>query len=180
MSEPYIGEICCFGFNFAPRNWAKCNGQLMSIAENEALFAIIGTIYGGDGVTTFALPNLQGRIPMHWGTSPGLNTMIGQPLGTSTVTLSVQQIPQHNHGMTSVSIPPDGTSQRTAIATNAAFISGSRPFNLPWQSPAQSVTSAFSPKAISNNGGSQAHENMQPYLTLNFCISLFGVFPSRN
>lgn len=180
MAEPFIGEICCFGFTFSPRDWAKCNGQLLPISQFSTLFAVIGTTYGGDGQTTFALPNLQGSIPMHWGSSAGFNTQIGEVQGSSTVALTVQQIPQHNHAITVVSIPSDGTSERAAVPTNAAFLSGSRPPNQPWQNPPQSVVQPFSPKAISYTGGTQGHENMQPFLTLNFCISLYGVFPSRN
>src|SRR5262249_3659539 len=98
MAEPYIGEVRCFGFNFQPRGWAFCNGQLLQIAQFEALYALLGTIYGGDGVSTFGLPNLQGQIPMHWGNGPGgFNTTIGQVQGSPTVTLTTAQIPAHNH-----------------------------------------------------------------------------------
>lgn len=177
--EPFIAEVRCFGFTFAPRGWAQCNGQLMSISQNTALFSILGTTYGGDGVSTFALPNLQGRIPMHWGSSPGgETTAIGEVQGQTSVTLTTNQIPSHPHAVTAVTV--GDASERTAIPTNVAFLSGSRNPNLAYQNPGAAVTSAFSPKAITVNGGSQPHDNMQPYLVLNFCIALEGIFPSRN
>jgi microcystin-dependent protein len=179
MSEPYVGEIRCFGFNFAPRGYAMCNGQTMSIAQNTALFAILGTTYGGDGVQTFGLPNLQGRIPMHWGNPPsGFNTTLGEPQGTTTVTLTTQQIPAHNHNVTAVTV--SDASERSAVPTSTAFLSGSRNPNLAYQSGASAVNSPFSPKAISQTGVSIPHDNMQPYLTLNFCIALEGIFPPHS
>jgi microcystin-dependent protein len=180
MSEPYIGEIRCFGFSFAPRGWAWCNGQSMAVASNEALFTIIGTTYGGDGVTNFALPNLQGRIPMHWGSGGAAgNTVLGQLQGQSTQTLSVTQIPAHRHVVEAATTSVAG--ERTAIATDQAYLSGSRPPNRAYQNPSQPpLTAQFSPKAISPNGGSQPHDNMQPYLVMNFCIALEGIYPSRN
>lgn len=179
MTEPYLGEIRCFGFNFAPRGYAFCNGQLMSIAQNSALFAILGTTYGGDGVTNFGLPNLQGQIPMHWGNSPtGFNTTIGEVQGTTSVTLTVEQMPQHNHMVTAVTV--GSAAERSAVPGPTAFLSGSRNPNLAYQDPAAAVTSAFSPKAIGVAGGSQPHDNMQPYLTLNFCIALEGIFPPHS
>jgi microcystin-dependent protein len=180
MASPYVGEIRCFGFNFAPVGWAFCNGQLMPIAQNDALFAIIGTIYGGDGVTTFALPNLQGQIPMHWGNGPGgFNTSLGQVQGTPNVTLTTQQIPIHAHTIVSASVASGGAKEHLAAPSGVAFIGPSNP-DLCYTNQVASLTAAFSPKAISIQGGSQAHDNMQPYLTLSFCIALEGVFPSRN
>ena len=177
MAEPFIGEICCFGFNFAPRDWAQCNGQSVAIAQNEALFAILGTTYGGNGVTTFDLPNLQGRIPMHWGTGrSGMNTTIGEAMGTTTVTLTSAQMPQHNHPI--VTGTAQNTTQRTAAPSPTSYLSQAKGTLLYQANPA--VNASFSPRAISQFGGSQPHENMQPYLTLNFCISLYGVFPTRN
>ena len=179
MSEPFVAEIRCFGFTFAPRDWAQCNGQLMAIAQNQALFSILGTTYGGDGVTTFALPNLQGRIPMHWGASHGGETTdIGQVQGETSVSLTVNEIPIHNHAVTAVTV--GDASERTAVPTNTAFLSGSRPPNRAYLNPAPAVNVAFSPKAISLAGGSQPHDNMQPYLVLNFCIALFGIFPPHS
>jgi len=179
MASPYIGEIRCFGFNFAPIGWAFCNGQLLQIAQADALFAILGTTYGGDGVTTFGLPNLQGQIPMHWGTGPGgFNTVIGEVQGATTVTLTTSQIPAHTHTITAGDLPAGGVVERLQSPTAVAYISASSPDQAYNSSP--TLDAPFSPKAISTVGGSQPHENMQPYLVLNFCIALEGIFPTRN
>lgn len=178
MSEAYIGEIRCFGFNFAPINWALCNGQLLSITQNTALFSILGTTYGGNGTTNFALPNLQGQIPMHWGNAPGLpTTVIGETLGQANVTLTTQQIPAHTHTATAAAL--GNISEETAVPTNTSFLSDSEAGDRPYIPTPSSVTAQFSPKAVSIMGNSLPHDNMQPYLTLNFCISLTGIFPSR-
>ena len=178
--EQYIGEIRAFGFTFAPIGWAQCNGQLMSIAEYSALYAIIGTTYGGNGQTNFALPNLQGQIPMHWGNGPaGFITQIGEVLGSPAVTLTVGQIPQHSHDITAVTV--NSANERIALPDATAFLSGSRPpSNRAWQNPATMLDTPFSQRAIGVAGGSTPHENMQPYLTFNFCIALEGVFPSQS
>lgn len=178
MSQPYIGEIRCFGFTFAPRDWAFCNGQIMAIAQNPALFSILGTIYGGDGVTTYALPNLQGQIPMHWGHgTSGLNTVIGQGQGQANVTLTVSQMPAHNHTISSAD--PGNPANRLPGPSSAAYLSGIRN-SQGYQNPPVTPNANFSPNAITPAGNSQPHDNMQPFLTLNFCIALFGIFPSRN
>ena len=175
MSEPFIGEICCFGFNFAPYGWAQCNGQTMSIAQYSALYAILGTTYGGDGVTTFNLPNLQGRIPMHWGTSStGLNTTIGEPMGPTTVTLTSSQLPQHNHPIYGATA--QDTNERTANPTTDSYLSQIKGDVLYQTNPA--INTSFSNRAIAPYGSSLAHENMQPYLTINFCIALEGMYPT--
>lgn len=178
MSSPYLGEIRCFGFNFAPQGWAFCNGQLLAISQNDALFAVIGTTYGGDGSTTFGLPNLQGKIPMHWGNGPGgFNTTLGEVQGSPTVTLSPSHMPTHTHVITSELVLPGGVNEHLATATVSAFIGPSAPDMAYKTSPA--IDTAFSPLAISSSGGSQPHENMQPYLTINFCIALEGIFPTQ-
>lgn len=178
MSEAYVGEIRCFGFNFAPYQWAFCNGQSIAISQNQALFAIIGTYYGGNGVTTFALPNLQGQIPMHWGTATGLpTTVLGEFQGQSAVTLTTQQIPQHNHAISSATAQTSG--ERSAIPTSSSYLSNAKGGD-PYQNPTATTNAPFSPKAISLTGTSLPHDNMQPYLALNFCISLYGVFPTRS
>ena len=186
MSSPYVGEIRCFGFNFAPYGWAFCNGQPMSIAQNSTLYAVIGTIYGGDGQSTFNLPNLQGNVPMHWGNptsgpATGFNTVIGQTMGTTTVTLLATQQPQHNHTITVQEFPTGGLhSYRTATPNQNSWMSDSFPGGL-WHDVASPTLNAqFSQQELSPFGGSQPHENMQPYLCLNFCMSLFGIFPSQN
>ncbi|MDR3527380.1 MAG: tail fiber protein [Rhizomicrobium sp.] len=178
MSEPYVGEIRSFGFNYAPYQWAMCNGQLIAVSQNAALFAILGTTYGGNGTTTFQLPNLQGRVPMHWGSPPGIPaTVVGEVQGEEQVTVLYSQMPQHNHGIQGAD--PTAAAQETAVPSNATFISRSQPADLPWQNPpALNVTAA--PNAIGNQGGNTPHENRQPYQVVNFCIALYGVFPVRN
>jgi microcystin-dependent protein len=178
MAQSFIGEIRCFGFNFAPVGWAFCDGQLMAIADNETLFTLIGTTYGGDGQNTFALPNLQGRIPMHSGTFAGVPTVLGEVKGAPTVTLGVTQIPIHTHSIVSELVAPGGVNEHAATPTGTAFIGPSTPDQTYNTSP--TIDAPFSSLAIGSTGGSQPHDNMQPYLALNFCISLFGIFPSQN
>lgn len=178
MSEAYIGEIRCFGFVFAPYQWALCNGQITAISQNAALFSILGTFYGGNGTTTFALPNLQGQVPMHWGTTTGLPaTVVGQVQGSTTAGLNAQQIPQHQHPIYDAQVTASG--ERTAAPTSNSYISEAKG-TFVYLPPTATANATFSPKAIGLNGGSQPHNNMQPYLTLSFCISLYGVFPSRS
>jgi microcystin-dependent protein len=182
MSAPFVGEIRCFGFTFAPYNWAHCNGQAVAISQNETLYAIIGTIYGGDGINTFNVPNLQGQAPMHWGNGVGgLNTQIGQVQGTTSVTLVTAQTPQHNHTITVQEFPSgQPASYRTAMPNPNAWISNSRPGGV-WDDAASPPLNAqFAPQVLTTVGGSQPHENMQPYLVLNFCMCMYGIFPSRN
>ena len=180
MSQPFIGEIRAFGFQFAPSGWAFCNGQLMNIADNNALYAVIGTTYGGDGNVTFALPNLQGQVPMHWGTGPGgFNTSIGQVQGTTSVTLTQAQTPSHSHTITVMAVPSGGVVERTAIPTSVSYIADSNPDGV-YNETTPTFDAPFAPNAITPVGGSQQHDNMQPYLAVNFCMSLFGIFPSRN
>lgn len=179
MGNPYVGEIRCFAGNFAPVNWMTCDGQLLPISQYTTLYSLIGTIYGGDGQTTFALPNLAGRAPMHWGSPPsGFNTVIGQTQGTTTVTLTTQQIPAHNHIATAEMVQPGGAPERVATPTSLAFIGTTNPDGLYNSAPA--LNEPFSPKAIGSTGGSQPHENLQPYLALTFIISLFGIYPSQS
>ena len=179
--DPYLGEIRCFGFSFPPLGWALCNGQLLAIATNDALFSLLGTTYGGDGVTTFGLPNLQGQVPMHWGSGPGgFNTSIGQVQGEIVHTLSTNEIPAHTHTPIAMEVPSGGGPERTAVPNNTTYLSDSQPPNGVYQLAPSSVTAAFSPKAISVQGGSQPHDNMQPYLVLSFCIALEGIYPARN
>lgn len=158
-----------FGGNFAPSGWAFCNGQLVAISQNEALFALIGTTYGGDGVSTFALPNLQSRIPIHQGTDrQGTGWVQGQLSGTENVTLTLQQIPSHNHTVNA------NASGGSSNPTGNTYGGGDPMFS----TNTPSVT--MSNKVISNNSGSLPHPNLMPFLTVSFIISLFGIFPSRN
>ncbi|MEA2993184.1 MAG: hypothetical protein QOD40_2104 [Alphaproteobacteria bacterium] len=180
MSTPYVGEIRCFGFNFAPVGWAFCNGQLMSIAQNDVLFAVIGTTYGGDGSTTFGLPNLQGRVPMHWGNGPsGFNTVIGQTQGVETVTLSTNEMPAHTHAVTAADVETGGGPERSDTPTNTSFLADSQPPNGVWLKVPTTFDASFASNAISVQGGSQPHDNLQPLLVLNFCMALEGLFPSQ-
>ncbi|MEZ4884956.1 MAG: tail fiber protein [Chitinophagales bacterium] len=173
MSEPFIGEIRIFGCNFAPRSWAFCNGQLLPISQNTALFSIIGTTYGGDGRSTMALPDLQGRAAMHPGRGPGLTSrQLGERTGTATVTLSAAQMPNHTHTFRCLS-----TSGSSATPINCyPAESGARDTEYIADAP----NTDFNNNAIQLQGGNQAHNNVQPYLGLNFCIALQGLYPSRS
>lgn len=178
--DPYIGEVRCFGFNFAPVNWAFCNGQVLSISQNTALFSIIGTFYGGNGTSTFALPNLQGRSPMHWGNgNTGLNTVIGETMGETEVTLTTDQMPRHSHAVYATTVQA-GTELSAGPQTNGTSYLSQAAGGHPYQGPPATPNTPFSNNAISTSGGSLAHENMQPYLCINFCIALYGIYPSRN
>lgn len=167
MSEPYVGEIRMFAGNFAPVGWAFCDGQLLSIAENEVLFQLIGTTYGGDGQVTYALPDMRGRVPVH----AGQGHIIGEAAGSETATLTSNQIPSHTHGMQASQNFVSASSPPTAAtgATTTANFYGDGPAAL-----------TMNPSAISPTGGSLPHNNMAPYLGVNYIISLFGVFPSQN
>jgi microcystin-dependent protein len=165
MSQPFIGEIRMFGGNFAPAGWALCQGQALAISDNDALFNLIGTTYGGDGQSTFNLPNLQGRLPLHQGSG----FVIGQNAGAESVTLTVQTIPAHSH--------PMAASLNNALSsTVAGNIVGSVGATQIYREAA--AASPMASTACTFTGGSQPHENMQPFLCLNFIISLFGIFPS--
>jgi microcystin-dependent protein len=180
MSEPFVGEIRAFGFTFAPAGWAFCNGQLLPISQFTPLFAIIGTTYGGNGVSTFALPNLQGCSPMHWGTGPGgFITVIGEPQGVSSVTLLSTQIPVHTHTMSAASVPQGASAERSAGPMTNSYLAEATA-GLVYQPPPASPNTPFNGMAVSSAGNSLPHDNMQPFLTLNFCIALEGIFPSRN
>jgi microcystin-dependent protein len=171
MSQPFVGEIRMFAGTFAPVGWEFCNGQMLPISENEVLFQLIGTTYGGDGESTFALPNLQSRLPMHQGQGGGLtNRIIGETGGVESVTLTTQQIPIHNHAAVGAAVTGDQTSANGAVPANSVTVT---PYlNTP-------PDAAFDAQAIGPTGGSQPHDNLQPYLCINFIISLFGVFPSQ-
>lgn len=178
MSEAYIGEIRIFGFNFAPIEWATCDGQVLSISQNTALFSIIGTFYGGNGTTTFALPNFQGDTGIQQGTGTGLSTYnVGQQSGTANVTLLLGQLPSHNHAITAqdAGAPTQGVHAPTA----STFLGGSDPDQL-YNNATPSPSTAFNTAAIGLSGQSLPHPNMQPYQVLLFCISLSGIFPTRS
>lgn len=179
MSDPFIGEVKLFGFNFAPRNYAFCNGAILSIAQNTALFSILGTTYGGNGQTTFALPNLTGRAAVGNGQGPGLTPRsLGETGGQATVTLLSTQMPQHNHGLNAATLTPQNAAQNVASPTAQAQLGLSAPNNI-YIDPVAPDT-ALNASSISAAGGSVPHENAQPYLAISFCIAVFGIFPSRN
>lgn len=173
MSSPYIGEIRMFAGNFPPAGWALCNGQLVPISENDTLFNLIGTIYGGDGQETFALPNLNGRVPLHSGQGPGIsqNYQIGEMAGVEQVTLTTQQMPIHTHPMlasTNTASSAVPTSNVIGKSTQVDMFINAVPGD------------PLSSQAIQPAGGSQPHENMQPYLCINYIISLFGIYPTQS
>lgn len=172
--EPFIGDIRIFAGVFSPVSYAFCNGQSVALSENEALYALIGTTYGGDGVNTFNVPSLQGRIPVHRGQSPASgssNWVVGMATGTETVTLTTNQLPAHNHSFM--------VSSADALATEASGNSIAKG-NHYTQSTNNPTTGAISAQALQAVGGSQPHNNMMPYLGVNFIIALLGVFPTRN
>ena len=169
MSEPFIAEIRIFAGNFAPRSWAFCNGQLLPIAQNTALFSLIGTTYGGDGRTTTALPNLQGRAPMHPGRGPGLtDRRLGQMGGTETTTLSEAQMPNHTHSVTAGMGDGEDNDPQNQHFSSAGMYAAS------------GNGTAMASEALLNTGGNQSHNNMQPFLSMHFIIALTGLYPSRS
>ena len=172
MADPFVAEIRIFPFNFPPKGWAWCNGQLLPLSQNTALFSLLGTTYGGDGKSTFALPDLEGRAPMHPGQGPGLSLHdLGETGGSDTVTLLQSEMPAHTH---SLRASPDPADLGAPDATRS--LARSQP-NVYKQPPA--ATDALAPQAVSVTGGDQPHNNLQPYLTFYFAIALQGVFPPR-
>jgi microcystin-dependent protein len=166
MAEPFLSEIRLMSFGFAPKGWAQCNGQLMQINQNQALFSLLGTTFGGDGRTTFALPDYRARVPMHVGSGHTL----GEKGGEQAHTLTMNEMPQHIHFLNGSQTPAE-----TNVPTSAAYLGA---VNNTYSSPANLV--AMNAAAVTNTGGSQSHLNMQPYLVINFCIALQGIFPSPN
>lgn len=176
MSEPFIGEIKIVGFNFAPRGWAFCNGQLLQISQNTALFSILGTTYGGDGRTSFGLPNLQSRSPMHQGNGPGLTQRrLGEKAGNEDVTLAEAQIGSHSHNwqvadeLGNQTSPASNSLAQSPTGRGGYFLYGN-----------DTSTAAMASEVLANTGGGLAHTNTQPVLVVNFVIALMGVFPSRS
>ncbi len=171
MSEPFVGEIRMFAGNFAPRGWSFCDGQLLAVSQNDALFSLLGTIYGGDGRTTFGLPDLRGRIPLHAGSGPGLSPRrLGAKAGAEKVTLTVNQFPSHNHTLKASSgIPSDHSPKGlvTGQTLSDTYIDDNPKANM-------------STSAVSSLGGSRSHTNLMPYLCVHFIIALFGIYPSRH
>ena len=173
MGTPFLGEIKIMSFGFAPRNWAMCNGQFMPINQNQALFSLLGTMYGGNGQTTFALPDLRGQTPLHVG---GSFNVQGQKGGEQSHTLTIGELPTHNHALNASKTQGDKVNPNFG---GTGYVLAQDPGNC--YSPALTPNgAALNPLSVSNVGGSQAHQNMQPFLTLTFCIALIGIFPSRN
>jgi microcystin-dependent protein len=180
MSEPFLSEIKIMAFNFPPKGWALCNGQLLPINQNQALFSLLGTTYGGNGQTNFALPNLRGKVPMYVGNGH----ILGETGGSTSVTISQSTMPQHVHFMQGIPETP-ATNIGNSVGTGKTFaqglvgLQGGGTAAVSLYGTPNNLT-ALAPEMIVSTGGSQPHNNMMPYLTLNFCISLQGIFPSRN
>jgi len=171
VSEPFIAEVRIFAGNFAPRGWAFCNGQLLPVSQNTALFSLVGTTYGGDGRTTLGLPNLQGRVPMHPGRGPGLSSRrLGDRGGSEAVTLAESQIPSHNHRLFANGQRADQTNPASNQFLGAAEMYAS----------AGATPTPMANEALTGTGGSQPHNNLQPYLVMNFIIALMGLYPTRS
>lgn len=178
MSNPYLGQVIAVGFNFAPRGWALCDGRLLPIAQNTALFSLIGTTFGGDGKTTFGLPDLRGRVVVGSGQGPGLSNRVqGQQGGTETVTLTGPQVGPHAHGV----MASGPTTNPTAYGPDPdpSSVPGAAPGGAEFYTPLAANAVALSPNTLSATGGGQPHENRQPYLTINYIIALEGAYPSR-
>lgn len=175
MAQPYVGEIRMFAGNFAPAGWAFCDGSLIPISEQETLFNVIGTTYGGDGQNTFALPNLQGRAPRHVGTGfDGVAVVIGESAGVESVTVTNQQIPSHTHLLNAAAAGSVLSPQNAMLAPPASTVTGLQPY-----APTGGAVVTLNAGMLQAIGGSQPHENLQPYLCVNFIISYFGTFPSQ-
>lgn len=177
MSDPFLGEIRMFAGNFAPRGWAFCDGQLLAVSQNDALFSLFGTIYGGDGRTTFGLPDMRGRVPVHHGSGPGLsNRPQGAKGGSENEMLTTNQLPQHSHTMQASS--DAGTLDNPTNAVVAVLYHDQSNQNLPAFDA--NTNASMKSDALTNAGGSQSHVNMMPFLAVNFIVSLVGVYPSRS
>ncbi len=171
MADPFVAEIRIFGFNFAPKGWAFCNGQILPISQNTALFSLLGTTYGGNGQSTFALPNMQNRAPMFWGQGPGLSVRdLGETGGSDTVTLLQSEIPMHSHTMNGLNDSGLQSNPGGALSARA---------NIYKANPGSSPVVQMNSNAVGMTGGNLPHNNLQPLLTLNFCIALQGVYPPR-
>jgi microcystin-dependent protein len=174
MADPFVAEIRIFPFNFAPKGWAWCDGQLLPLSQNTALFSLLGTTYGGNGKSNFALPDLQGRAPMHPGQGPGLSLHdLGETGGSETVTLLESEIPAHSHGLQALPTPVIANSNDPAGTVFAQPFGGNSLYATP------GALSSMAPESLAPAGGDQPHNNLQPFLTFYFCIALQGVFPPR-
>lgn len=180
MADPFIGEIRPWALTFAPIDWAFCNGQTLAISQNSALFAILGTTFGGDGKNNFMLPNLQGRAPMHYGTGTGLTARpLGEALGAATVTLTSAQIPNHTHDLTAQNLDGNNTVPTSNFVAKTTEQGPRGRIALNSYCTATNLT-AMAATAVQGVGGGQSHDDMQPYLAINMCIALYGIFPTRS
>ena len=180
MSAPFLGEIRIFGFNFPPRGWVLCQGQTLSISQNAALFSLLGTTYGGNGQTTFQLPDLQARVILSSGQGPGLsNYTLGEKLGSASVALTTQQMPLHNHPVNCSNLPGSLTGNPLGNPANQVWAADAGGVTQEYAPPSATLQ-AMDPRAIGNAGSGLAHENQTPYLVINYSIALQGIFPSRN
>ena len=170
MSEPFVGEIKMFGGTFAPLNYAFCNGDMMQISDNDVLYSLIGTTYGGDGQTTFGLPDLRGRIPVHQGSLSGTTFPLGEQAGSEEITLTSTQIPSHSHGLGS------NNAAGTESNPNNNFVAAVQKNFFSANAPDNQMGNSIMP----SSGGNQPHDNIQPYLCINFIIALYGIYPSQN
>jgi len=171
MSEPFVGEVRMFAGNFAPRGWAFCDGQLLAVSQNDALFSLLGTVYGGDGRTTFGLPDLRGRIPIHAGNGPGLSPRrLGAKDGVEKVTLTVNQLPSHRHQINASTTAATANNPTSALVGESPTVDA-----FSEATPSQNMSS----QAITHVGGSRSHTNIMPFLCINFIVALFGIYPSR-
>lgn len=169
MSEPFIGEVKIVAFNFPPKGWAFCNGQVLSIAQNQALFSILGTTYGGNGQSNFALPNLQSRVPAHWGQGPGRNPVtLGEAAGVEAVSLTQSELPGHQHLVSAATTAGNNVNPASDLLAGGTNIYA-----------AGTPTTTLTPEAVGAAGQNQPHPNIQPYLVLNYIIALVGIYPSR-
>lgn len=180
MTTPFMAQVEIFSFNFAPKGWAQCNGQLLPINQNQALFALLGTTYGGDGRTTFGLPDLRSRVPISYNNG----FVLGERGGEEAVTLNIQTMAAHTHPMmannSTGNTDTPGTSVALGIGTNKGTANPGGTFNIDIYSTTTAPGGALAPASVSNSGGSQAHSNIMPYMVLNMCIALQGIFPSQN
>lgn len=172
MSEPFVGEIRMFGGNFAPRGWAFCDGQLLATSQNDALFSLLGITYGGDGRTTFGLPDMRGRIPLHQGSGTGLTPRrLGSKSGSENVTLTANQLASHNHDLNANTAAATGSAPQGKVTAESSA---------PKIYAGQNQNQTLSQEALASAGGSQPHTNLMPTLCVNFIVALFGIYPSRN
>jgi microcystin-dependent protein len=184
MTQPYLAQVEIFSFNFAPKGWAQCNGQLLPINQNQALFSLLGTTYGGDGRVNFGLPDLRSRVPMHFGSGGGDSYVLGERGGEEIVTINSTTMAAHTHNLIANNATGNtdtpATTAALGIGTNTGTANPGGTFNIDMYSTATTLAATLASASVTNTGGSQGHSNLMPYLVLNMCIALQGIFPSQN